>query len=129
MDHADQAAGPAETTEEPRSEEELRRALDEATRKGEEYLDLLRRTRADFSNFKRRTEEVRAEQAQTARSEVILKFLPVLDDFQRAVQSPPAEGAARDWAQGVLLIERKLRGILDAEGVQRIEAEGAEFNP
>jgi molecular chaperone GrpE len=123
------SSGAADTTEATQDEEELRRALDEANRKGDEYLDLLRRTRADFTNFKRRTEEVRAEQAQGAKTDIILKFLPVLDDFQRAVQSPPTEGAARDWAQGVLLIERKLRAILEAEGVQRIEAEGAEFNP
>jgi molecular chaperone GrpE len=136
MSHFDPGAGPADTdtdTEDlsatPQGEADLRRALEEATRKGEEYLDLLRRTRADFANYKRRTEEGRAEQAQGARSDLILKVLPVLDDFRRAVQSPPTEGAARDWAQGVLLIERKLRAILDAEGLQRIEAEGAEFNP
>jgi len=126
---AEAPAAPTPGSEESPVEQELRRALDEANRKGEEYLDLLRRTRADFSNFKRRTEEVRAEQAQGARAEILLKILPVLDDFQRAVQSPPTEGAARDWAQGVLLIERKLRAILEAEGVQKIEAEGAEFNP
>jgi molecular chaperone GrpE len=134
MDHSDPGVGPAnpdaeDSAAESRGEAELRLALDEATRKGEEYLDLLRRTRADFANYKRRTEEGRAEQAQGARSDLILKILPVLDDFRLAVQSPPAEGPARDWAHGVLLIERKLRAILDAEGVQRIEAEGAEFNP
>src|SRR2546430_301830 len=108
---------------------ELRETLDAANRKGEEYLDLLRRTRADFQNYKRRTDEARAEQAQAARADMLIKVLPVLDDFQRAVQAPPVEPGAREWAQGVLLIERKLRALLESEGVQKIEAEGKEFNP
>src|SRR5689334_15794790 len=108
---------------------DLERELEEANRKGEEYLDLLRRARADFANFKRRTDEERADQAQNARVDVFLKILPVLDDFGRAVQNPPSEGAAGEWAQGIHLIERKLRAILEAEGLRRIEAEGAEFNP
>ena len=119
----DPVAGPALT------QADLRRALDEANRQGEEYLDLLRRARADFANYKRRTDVERAEQAQNARAEVLLRFLPVLDDFQRAVQAPPSDSSVRDWVQGVLLIERKLRAIVEAEGLQRIEAEGAEFNP
>lgn len=111
------------------AQEDLVRALVEANSKGEEYLDLLRRARADFANYKRRMDLERIEQAQAARAEIFLKILPVLDDFQRAVQSPPSDGPARDWAEGVLLIERKLRAILDAEGLQRVEAEGADFNP
>jgi molecular chaperone GrpE len=121
--------GTPATAEQAPAPDDLKLALDEANRKGEEYLDLLRRTRADFQNYKRRTDEQRAEQAQTARADIVLRVLPVLDDFQRAVQSPPTDGAAADWAQGVLLIERKLRSVLEAEGIQRIEAEGQEFNP
>jgi len=109
--------------------DDVRQALDEANRQSEEYLDLLRRTRADFQNYRRRTDEQRAEQALSARGDMVLKILPVLDDFQRAAQSPPVEPGAREWAQGVLLIERKLRAVLESEGVQKIEAEGREFNP
>jgi molecular chaperone GrpE len=135
MEHAERAtdATPSEDADQASytelSPEDLRLALEEATRKGEEYLDLLRRDRADFANFKRRNEQERADQAQNVKADVLLKVLPVLDDFQRAVQEPPVDGPARDWAQGVLLIERKLRALLEGEGLQRIEAEGAEFNP
>jgi molecular chaperone GrpE len=135
MDHAEpggESATPADASQiDPTSAspDQLRQALDEATHKSEDYLDLLRRARADFANFKRRTDEQRAEQMQSARADILLKILPVFDDFKRAVGSPPTDGRAAEWAQGVLLIERKLRGILEAEGLQRIEAESAEFNP
>src|SRR3954447_23107885 len=121
------AEGEAATAEQ--AAEDLRQELDEANRKGEEYLDLLRRTGADFQNYKRRTDEARAEQAQAARADTLVKVLPVLDDFQRATQSPPQESGAREWAEGVLLIERKLRALLESEGVQKLEADGKEFNP
>jgi molecular chaperone GrpE len=109
--------------------DDLQRALQEANRQSEEYLDLLRRARADFANFKRRTEEQRADQSVQARAETLLKILPIVDDFKRAVADPPAKGAAAEWAQGVLLIERKLHSLLESEGLSRIEADGAEFNP
>jgi molecular chaperone GrpE len=113
----------------PLSTAELRDALSEANRQSEEYLDLLRRARADFSNFKRRTDEQRAEQTMQARAETLIKILPIVDDFRRAISNPPTDGVAAEWAQGVLLIERKLRALLEGEGLVRIEAEGAEFNP
>jgi molecular chaperone GrpE len=113
-------------------EEELERVtgdLEAATRQAEEYLDLLRHARADFANLKRRTEEARAEQAAQARAEVLLRILPVVDDLQRALSVPANQRASQDWDQGIELIERKLRDLLEREGLQRIEARGAIFNP
>jgi molecular chaperone GrpE len=107
----------------------LRDELDEANRKAEEYLDLLRRARADFTNFKRRVEEERAEQARNARVEFILKLLPVLDDFERGLATAPPEHQQNEWMAGILLIERKLRSLLSSEGVERIPSEKAMFNP
>lgn len=109
--------------------ESLRAELDEANRKAEEYLDLLRRARADLSNFRRRVDEERAEQSRSLKAELFLKILPVLDDFQRAVAAVPPDLQGNDWVEGVLLIERKLRAILEGEGLRRIEALGKEFNP
>lgn len=55
----------------------------------------------------------------------------MLDDFERALSAVPSEGEGkeREWVEGLLLIERKLRWLVEAEGVKKIEAEGAEFNP
>jgi len=103
--------------------------LEAANQRAEEYLRLAQRTQADFINYRRRVEQERAEQAARARGDVILRILPVLDDFERALAAVPPEAAGQDWLEGVRLIERKLRAVLESEGVTRIEAEGQPFDP
>ena len=95
----------------------------------EEYRDLLQRLQADFLNYKRRVEQEREEQTKSANRELILKLLPVLDDFARALGTVPQEMADADWVQGMALIERKLMTILEEEGLKRIDAEGKDFDP
>jgi len=56
----------------------------------------------------------------------VKKVLPALDDLERALHNRP-DGDA--WANGIELIVRKLQTMLDVEGVKRIEAAGAEFDP
>jgi molecular chaperone GrpE len=129
---ADPTHGPESVAQIRSLEEELERVsgdLDTATRQTEEYLDLLRHARADFANFKRRTEASRAEQAADARAEVLLRILPILDDLQRALAVPADRRASQDWERGIELIEQKLRDLLNREGLQQIEAHGATFNP
>ena len=119
----------AETGAEEQPLEALRSELEEANRKGEEYLRLLQRVQADFINYRRRMEQERAEQAKYAKSDVVLKLLPVLDDFDRALASVPADAAGSDWVQGIEMIRRKLQTLLESEGVQRLEAVGQPFDP
>lgn len=109
--------------------ERLERELDEARSKAQSFLDLAQRTQADFVNYKRRMEQERSEFARGARADVILKVLPVLDDFERATESRPSNLSGSDWAQGIVLIGRKLRGALESLGVKPIEAVGQTFDP
>ena len=60
------------------------------------------------------------------KGDLIKRVLPVLDDLERALNNRPADDA---WAGGIELIQRKLQSILEAEGLKRIEAEGAAFDP
>jgi molecular chaperone GrpE len=60
------------------------------------------------------------------KGDLIRKMLPILDDLERALQSRPPDDS---WFNGVELIQRKLQSILEAEGVKRMEAEGAVFDP
>jgi molecular chaperone GrpE len=60
------------------------------------------------------------------KGDIIKKVLPALDDLERALQNRPADDA---WANGIELIARKLQNLLEAEGVKRIEAKGAAFDP
>ena len=105
---------------------EFQKQLAEAQSQAAEYKDGWQRSVADFQNYKRRVEAEKAETYQLAVGSVIKRYLPVLDDMERAIESRPADLA---WADGVELICRKLQAILEAEGLKRIEAEGQKFDP
>jgi molecular chaperone GrpE len=108
--------------------EALERELAETRSKAEEHLYKWQRSAADFANYKRRTDEERATASRFSTTVLIGRLLAVLDDFDRALESVPAD--ARDpWIEGVKLVERKLRGVLEAEGVVPIEAIGHPFDP
>jgi len=103
--------------------------LEEVTAREEAYLDLLQRTRADFINYKHRVEKERNEWSGSAKAELILKLLPVVDDFSRSQEVMPVEIAGTDWVKGIELIKRNLMAVLEGEGVSKIEAEGKDFDP
>ena len=108
--------------------EELERELADTRARGEEHLYNWQRSAADFANFKRRTDEERALAGQFSNALLISKLLAVLDDFDRALESVPPE-ADDPWIDGVKLVERKLRGVLESEGVTPIDAVGQPFDP
>jgi molecular chaperone GrpE len=108
--------------------EQLERELAEVRRSDEEHRNNWHRAAADFANYKRRTEEERATLTQFSNTILIGKLLSVLDDFDRALESVPAE-AHDAWIEGVKLTERKLRNVLESEGVTPIEAVGQPFDP
>jgi molecular chaperone GrpE len=106
----------------------LERELDETRAKAEEHLYNWQRSAADFANYKRRTDEERSMAGQFSNAILIGKFLTVLDDFDRALESVPAE-AHDPWIEGVRLVERKMRSVLESEGVTSIESVGQPFDP
>ena len=108
--------------------ESLERELAETKAKAEEHLYNWQRSAADFSNYKRRTEEERALAGQFSNALLIGKLLTVLDDFDRALGNVPAD-AHDAWIEGVQLTERKLRSVLESEGVTPIQALGQPFDP
>jgi molecular chaperone GrpE len=108
--------------------EALERELAEARARSEEHLYNWQRSAADFANFKRRTDEERASVGQFSTAVLIGKLLTVLDDFDRALESVPPD-AHDAWIEGVKLVERKLRSVLESEGVSPIEAVGQPFDP
>jgi molecular chaperone GrpE len=95
-----------------------------------EYLDALQRERASFINYRRRTDQERAETYQYATAALIKKLLPVLDDFDRALGAiPEQERKNNRWVEGVELIDKKLHSIMEQEGVEPIDALGQPFDP
>lgn len=109
--------------------DELREALQAAQAQADEYLRLLQRTKADFVNYQRRSEQDRSELERYAAAGVLLRVLRVVDDFERAVSAVPSELAGEPWVEGVLLIERKLRATVEQVGLRPIEAIGRPFDP
>lgn len=90
----------------------------------EKYKQALVQLRADFENYKRRTARHFEEVGEFAKSELLKRLLPIIDDFERAL---PYE--SNPYAEGVQMIYRQLREFLQKEGVERIEALGKEFDP
>jgi molecular chaperone GrpE len=108
---------------------QLERELEDARRSDAEHRNNWHRSAADFANYKRRTDEERTTLTQFSNAILIGKLLSVLDDFDRALESVPAEEAGDPWVEGVQLVERKLRNVLESEGVTPIEAVGEQFDP
>jgi len=103
---------------------------DEALAKVDDYLGALQRERAEFQNFRRRTTDERQAERGLAGIDLITKVLALADDFDRSIEHRPAELAESPWAEGVAAIDRKLRVLLESEGVTAVEAvRGAAFDP
>jgi len=94
-----------------------------------EYLDGWQRSRAEFSNYKKRVDKEAEDARARITAELVAHFLPVLDDLERALKDRPLQGDGARWAEGIELIYRKLVALLDAEGIETIPANGQRFDP
>lgn len=106
-------------------EEQLTAAQEEAARN----LDSFLRAQAELSNARKRFEKQQAQVYTNANADLVLKLLPILDDFDRAIESVPESISQDNWFEGVELVQRKLQGVLDALNVKEIEAVGQPFDP
>lgn len=88
-----------------------------------------KRTQADFDNYRKRTEDIKSQWIEEANLELIMKILPVVDNFERANQYVPDDLKNHDWVKGVQLIEKHLNDILTQVGLQKIFVKpGDEFD-
>ena len=113
------------TSEEDSLEEQVKRLHAEA----EEYLDGWQRARAEFANFKKRTQRENEHARERIAGEIITHFLGVNDDIERALSRAPETDDFQEWILGIELIHQKLQALFDAEGVELIDAEGERFDP
>ena len=93
------------------------------------YKADLQRLAADFANYRKRNDAERTEFAKFAKADLITKLLDVLDGYDRALASVPDEAKGQPWVEGMWLVERKLRQILVAEGLEPIDTLGVPFDP
>jgi len=126
------AETPAEAVEEASADSEWQERLAKAEAEREEFLDLAQRVQADFDNFRRRNQAVRAEAVQDGANQVLTQLLPVLDNLERAVEAV-AEGEQGEQAgqmrEGVALVLRQLLDMMGKFGVTEINRLGEPFDP
>jgi len=96
-----------------------------ASEKGE-LQDRLLRARAEFDNFRKRTERERSDYIQYAAVEMVKDILPILDDFERALK---VETSDRNYAKGVELIYQRMLDTLTKMGLEPIDTKGQPFDP
>lgn len=123
---ASPASGSVESAEDI---EALKKAVAEVKAEAASNLAGWQRAQADFINYKRRTEQERAEATKFANAMLILNLLPVLDDLERALDNTPTQLAGLSWVEGIRLIYRKFRSVLEAQGLAEIKAVGEAFDP
>ena len=108
---------------------QVQQRLTAEQQKAEECLDQLRRTQADFVNYRRRMSQEQAEARIAAQSAMLSQVLPVLDDLGRALGAAPPELATHPWVQGLFLVARRLTTLLGQLGVRQIGTAGEPFDP
>lgn len=129
---AEAAAAPASPVEEGRAAadvEALQARIAALERENTELKDHWLRAVADYKNYKRRTDQERAELIRSASAALLLKLLPVMDDLERAMSGVTPDVAATAWYGGFKLIPQKLQAILESEGVAQMQAVGEVFDP
>ena len=118
------------SAEETKTEENdpAKKALDEANGKAAEYLQLAQRVQADFENFRRRNETVRADAYADGRKDVASIMLPVLDNLERAVEA--AAGSPDEALKnGVEMVLKQMTDVYEKLNVKPIDRKGEKFDP
>lgn len=103
---------------------------DDLEQKLAELTHDLQRTRADFENYRKRSEIEKQMSRATGKIQAIMKLLPVIDNIERAIAHTPADLKENKWAQGVAGLVRNLEKSLESLDLKRIDAaKGTKFDP
>ena len=126
-------AGPVEVRTPPQGDietpEVLREALAAKTQEVERLQDRLLRLQAEFENYKKRTAREKAEFLKFAHEGLLLEFLPVLDNLERALGAARTEVGSTPLLEGLDMIARLFRSVLEKAGVRPMETVGRTFDP
>ena len=104
----------------------LQEALSKAQAQSEEYLSMAQRVQADFENFRRRNNSVRAESFEDGARDFIKNILPVIDNLERALAAESHDEALHE---GVSMVYRQLMDVMEKRGVTAIDRAGEKFDP
>lgn len=107
--------------------EKLKEALQAEKEQSEKYLKNWQFAQADLQNYKKRIEKDMQAKRELMKSSSLRNYIEVLDDIELALKNAGDESAA-EWAKGIELIQRKMVGVLEREGVTPVSCDG-EFDP
>lgn len=123
-------ATPAEATTEPDGEEHgAPDDLDAARAEAAQYLDHLQRLQAEFDNYRKRVQREQSQAMELGAEPVVRRLLEVVDDFELALMHATEKPDYDKFLHGVELVFAKLLDSLNAEGLERIDAQGSPFDP
>ena len=109
---------------------DLQSELDRLRAEAAANLEGWQRARAEFANYKKRSEAERSQLVFLTGVKIVEKMLPVIDDFDRAISNLPDDLKDNGWIDGVLMTRRKLIGLLEDEGVTPVSVNpGDAFDP
>jgi molecular chaperone GrpE len=125
-----------ETVEEPKSQKKtadkhthkLEAALEAAEKERDDFKDKYLRTFSDFNNYKKRSMTAAAAANCDGQAEVIARILPVIDNFERALE-PIGDSCEDAFVKGMFMVYRQLSDAISALGCKEISAQGEAFDP
>jgi len=118
-----------EKKKEKTSLEEIKKKLEECQKQKDEYLAGWQRARADFLNYKKEETQRFKEILKYASEDLILKILPILDNFEKAEKETPDEFRNNQYFKGLLQIKTQIQDFLKNQGVREIESLDKKFDP
>jgi molecular chaperone GrpE len=123
---------PAEGGDGNGTADEVEKDLDElsaAERERDEYLELARRTKADFENYRKRVAKETAEALARGKAELARELLPAIDNLERALEAGQDASAHPALVEGVAMVRDELHGRLRGAGVESFDPTGEKFDP
>jgi molecular chaperone GrpE len=126
VDHPDTPGGEAEEVAGGDLGDELEELVAGLQKERDEYLDLARRAKADFENYRKRATQQADDAARRGKSELASDLLPAIDSLERALASAPEDDAL---ARGVALVRDELIATLERAGVEGYDPAGERFDP
>lgn len=107
----------------------LEERIADLEKQSKEHLEGWQRSRAEFTNFKRRKDRELSEAGEKASLDTLAKMLPIFDDFQRALANIPEDLQGHPWMNGTSLIMKNIEKLLDEHNVEVLDPVGEAFDP
>ena len=126
---AAKAAAMEAEVDEAFSDENLEEKQDKKDIAIADLTDRLKRSMAEFDNFRKRSEKEKATMFDMGARSIAEKILPVVDNFERAMVAAPKEGDGKAFADGITMIYNQLKKTLEDLGVKPIDCVGQPFDP